>query len=217
VVFFFGPKNNLDLKLPLRSELFMSYLPKSRSTEIVVQNFEHETLIYDLIVNKAFCLNQTSMMVWRMCNGENSILKISQNLSAHLNSEVSEDLVRLSLHQLQKENLLENSEESQIELNRLSRRELIRRAGLASAIALPVISSVLAPTAAMAASACSNPGGSPSNTLKGICQAAVGQPPASVEGCTLTCQAVFGSTCLSCSTFATLSPSIPGAFECRCV
>jgi hypothetical protein len=193
----------------------MNYFPKSRSKEIVVQNLNRETLVYDLVSNKALCLNETSMLIWQMCDGENSISDIVQDLSRRLKRTISEDLVRLAIDQLKKENLLENSEEIQIELAGLSRREMIRQAGLASAAALPVISALVAPSAAMALSSCSNPGGAAPTTLVGICGPGAG--PATQSGCTVTCQNVYGSSCASCTNSAIISPAIPGSFECRCL
>jgi hypothetical protein len=38
--------------------------PISRKSHIVVQYFGNEILIYDLTENKAFCLNETSALVW---------------------------------------------------------------------------------------------------------------------------------------------------------
>lgn len=43
--------------------------PKSRRENIVVQEFDDEVLIYDLERDRAFCLNKTSAVVWRACNG----------------------------------------------------------------------------------------------------------------------------------------------------
>ena len=126
--------------------------PKARQDNIVVQTLNHETLIYDLSENKAFCLNDTSALVWRMCDGKRSVEDIGNELSTRFKTPASNDLVYLALDQLGKDGLLE----TQIE-NRflgLSRREVIRKVGFASAIALPLISSIIAPTALMAQSVC---------------------------------------------------------------
>jgi hypothetical protein len=188
----------------------------ARNKNIVVQNLEGEVLIYDLITNKAYCLNETSSMIWGMCDGKTSVTEMSRKLSLKLKQTVGEDLVWLAIDQLKKQDLLENSREIHTKLDGLSRREIIRRVGLASAVALPAISSLVAPTAAMAQSTCSNPGGSATGTLVGVCAAGVGQPPATLATCTATCQSTFGSVCASCTTTTTPSPAIPNAFECRC-
>jgi hypothetical protein len=65
---------------------------------------------------------------------------------------VPEEVVWLALDQLKKENLLENGGEIPTKFSGMSRREVIRKVGLATAIALPVIAGLVAPTAAQAQS-----------------------------------------------------------------
>ena len=126
--------------------------PKSRETNLVTQNLESETLIYDLLTNQVYSLNKTSSLVWQSCDGNNSVSDISDLLSKRLKTLVSEDFILLALSELHKNNLLE-TETGEYFAN-LNRREMVKRVGLASMIALPFISSVTAPTAANAASAC---------------------------------------------------------------
>ncbi len=76
--------------------------------------------------------------------------EISFLLGKQLKSPVTEDFVWLALDGLKKENLIENEVEISMPFEGLSRREAIRKVGLASMIALPVISSLIAPTAAHA-------------------------------------------------------------------
>ena len=130
--------------------------PIARKNEIVMQNLEIETLIYDLKADKAFCLNETSMMVWQLCDGTNSVAEISDKMSRRLKTLVGEDLVWLALDQLNKDGLLENGENFGNHFSGLSRRDVIRKVGFASVIALPIISSIVAPSAAMAQSAAAN-------------------------------------------------------------
>lgn len=126
----------------------MTNKPMSRHSDILVQNLEEELLIYDLLINKAYCLNQTSALVFQLSNGAKTVSEISELMSQKLGVLVGEDLVWLALQALEKENLLENSEELTDVLASLSRRKMIKRVGLASMAALPIIASVVAPTAA---------------------------------------------------------------------
>ncbi|HRH46474.1 MAG TPA: PqqD family protein, partial [Pyrinomonadaceae bacterium] len=130
----------------------MKIKPISRKQNIVVQEFEKELLIYDLQTNKVFCLNETSAMVYQLCDGKNSIADISNSIAKKLNQPINNELIWLALDGLKKENLLENSEQFEIDFNGLNRRQIIRKVGLASMIALPMVSSVVAPSAANAAS-----------------------------------------------------------------
>jgi hypothetical protein len=130
--------------------------PKTRNENIVVQEMENEILIYDLKTNKAFCLNATSAMIWQMCNGTRTVAEIGQSLSKKLDESVSEDLIWLALDNFKKNNLLENNKEFAVNFKGLNRRQVVKKIGLTSMIALPVIASIIAPSAAMAFSGFAN-------------------------------------------------------------
>lgn len=126
--------------------------PIGRKNDIVTQEVKDELMIYDLQINRAFCLNLTSRTVWQFCNGKNTISDISKLMSKKLKTLISEDMVWLTLDQLQKENLLENNDELRINFGGLSRREMIRKVGVTSLAVLPLIVAVNAPQAINAAS-----------------------------------------------------------------
>jgi hypothetical protein len=130
----------------------MNNRPISRKSNIVVQDLENEVLIYDLAINKAFCLNQTSGLVYALCDGTRTVFDISDEMSKQLKSLVSEDFVYLALDELRKNNLLENNDELTNHFAGMSRREVVKKVGLASMVALPIIASVVAPSALMAQS-----------------------------------------------------------------
>ncbi len=130
----------------------MSNLPQSRKSNIVVQEFETEVLIYDLTINKAFCLNPTSTLIWQLCDGTNSISQISEIISRKLKTPFSDDLIWLALDQFKGDNLLEQNDELWIEFGGLNRRQVIKKVGFTSMVMLPIISSIIAPTSAMAQS-----------------------------------------------------------------
>jgi hypothetical protein len=135
----------------MKAEIF----PIFRRNGIVMQDTENERLIYDLETNQAFCLNQTSALVYEMCDGTKSIAEISRLLSSKLKSNISEEFVWLALDQLKNNNLLEPDQGLIPHFERLDRRQVIKRIGLGTMVALPVISSVIAPAAIHAQS----PGG----------------------------------------------------------
>ena len=130
----------------------MTNYPESRKANTVVQDLESEVLIYDFNINKAFCLNQTAALVYRSADGTKSVGEISSAMSTELNMPVSEDIVYLALNELRKNDLLENADEVPDHFGGLTRREAVKRAGLASMVTLPVIASVVAPSAVMAQS-----------------------------------------------------------------
>jgi len=119
--------------------------PLARTDELVVQKTDNEHLIYDLRTNKAICLNQTAALVWRHCDGKHSVSDIAKELEKKLGLEVSEDLVLLAINQLANEGLLLAGGELPERLRGVSRREVIRKVGLASMVALPIVSAIVAP------------------------------------------------------------------------
>lgn len=134
----------------------MSNKPVSRKTDIVIQKLENEVLVYDLKKDKAFCLNQTSAIVYELSDGNTTAAEISDLMSKKLKKLVSEDFVWLAINELAKCNLLENEVKLTDHFAGLSRREIVRRVGFASMIALPIIASVSAPQPAMAQSCAAN-------------------------------------------------------------
>lgn len=139
--------------------------PLSRKTDIVVQELDGEVLIYDLVKNKAFCLNETSALVWDLCDGTKSVTEISQSVGKKLNSPANEDIVWLAIDQLKKEKLIENNTELVSPFEGMTRRAVIKQVGLGTMIALPFVASIMAPKAvhAQSAIACSCPNGQAAN------------------------------------------------------
>ena len=82
------------------------YKPITRKTNIVVQEFQFETLIYDLELNKALCLNQTSTMIWQACDGIKDISAITVQIRRQTGLLLNEDFVWLALELLKNENFL---------------------------------------------------------------------------------------------------------------
>lgn len=121
-------------------------LPQARNTNITVQELENETLIYDLTIDKAYCLNETLAIVFNACGRGETFARLKSEY------KFTDDLINLALEKLKTNNLLADERHVAVDFGGLSRRQAIRRAGLASLIALPVISSLVAPRAASAAS-----------------------------------------------------------------
>ena len=128
------------------------FLPKARNENIVVQDMENETLVYDLTVDKVYCLNQIAALVFSYCDGHGSFEMLKQK------HKLTDEIIYLALDQLRKENLLEETEDYRSPFIGTSRREVIRKAGLTSLASLPWVSSIIAPKAAMAQSIACPPG-----------------------------------------------------------
>lgn len=126
--------------------------PISLKSNVLVQELEKELLLYDLERNKAFCLNETSLIIWNLCDGQNTVEDIRRQVSLQLKTQVPEEIIWLALHDLKNEKLLSNSQEFKINFNGLTRREVIKKIGFTTIAALPLISTVISPTAAAAQS-----------------------------------------------------------------
>ncbi len=70
-------------------------IPKARRENLVVQELNGEVLIYDLDTNKAFCLNESSALVWQACDGSKDVSEIRNSLGKQLNSSINDDFVGL--------------------------------------------------------------------------------------------------------------------------
>lgn len=126
-------------------------LPRLRAHALVIHDLPDEVLIYDCERDQAHCLNQTAALVWRACDGRLAPDEIARKLTAELNGPISEDLVLLALAQLEKFHLLEPSKSHSPPYPSISRRQMVRTLGVAGGVALPLITSIVAPTPAQAA------------------------------------------------------------------
>jgi coenzyme PQQ synthesis protein D (PqqD) len=158
-----------------------SEFPAARKSGLVVQDMPDEVLVYDLESNKAHCLNTSAARVWRACDGTRSASDIARVYEMESGDKVTEDFVWLAIDQLSENSLLEKSIKPNFAGQ--SRRDVIKKIGFASMVAIPVIASLVAPPSALAASSCLCSPGSP-----GACTP---QVPA---GCGATC----GPTTLIC-------------------
>jgi hypothetical protein len=129
-----------------------SQVPVARKEGLVVQETTEEVLVYDLVSNKAHCLNQTAAFVWKSCDGNNSISEITKLFEKESGAVVHEDLIWLAIDQLSDKNLLEA--EVAAEFGGSTRREVIKKIGLATVVALPIVASLTAPTSALASTSC---------------------------------------------------------------
>lgn len=128
--------------------------PKARTDSLIVQDMDGETLVYDRKTGKAHCLNSTAAIVWRHCDGKMTVRQIARLLASETKVPADETMVWLALDGLEKSKLLEGPVPRPAEVAMISRRELARRISVLGgiAIALPVVTSIFAPTAQAAGS-----------------------------------------------------------------
>jgi hypothetical protein len=122
--------------------------PVARWTGVVTAEAGGDLLVYDLERHRAHSLNAAAAAVWRRADGSRTPAAIAAAGDPPGGAPLTEDAVRHALAQLGRAALLATPWTDAGP----SRRELLRRAGTAAILALPVVTSITAPTAAHAQS-----------------------------------------------------------------
>src|SRR5690348_2331961 len=120
-----------------------SQFPTARKNGLVVQEMPDELLVYDTENNKAHCLNQTAAFVFKSCDGYKSAADIAGLYQTESGGSMSEDMVWLAIDQLNESDLLQQEIKSVFAGQ--SRRDVIKKIGFASIVALPIVASLVAP------------------------------------------------------------------------
>jgi hypothetical protein len=127
--------------------------PRARSERLVIRRLEEdETLVYDLQSHRAHCLNRTVDSVWHLCDGRRSVADIARALRPASPAPPDSDVVLFALGQLREADLLVDTVDEADLPSGPSRRELLVRLGRGAVVWLPLVTSIVAPTAAQAAS-----------------------------------------------------------------
>jgi hypothetical protein len=132
-------------------------MPCARRNDILSEKLVAETMVYDKINHRAHVLNQTVALVWESADGRKSVDEIAEVLHRELGLPADRNVVLLALQELSESGLLEEPVQPEAAPEKLTRRQVAQRLTLAGAsLALvPLVTSVLAPTPAMAASSIS--------------------------------------------------------------
>ncbi len=127
-------------------------MPRSRVDQLIVQEMPEETLVYDLERHKAHCLNAAAAAVWRRCDGKTDVLEVARELHRENGLPENPDVVWTAIGQLRKAKLLDGPVDIPAAFLNTGRREALKRIGLVGGAAalLPVITSIVAPTAVSA-------------------------------------------------------------------
>lgn len=114
--------------------------------DTIVRQVGDEFLVYDLKTNKAHCLNPIAAEVWMLCDGKTTVAEIVRKVG-ETKSSVDEAVIELALSRLQEAGLID--QDSGAEPMIPSRRVALRKMATA-ALALPLVTTILVPTAAQA-------------------------------------------------------------------
>ena len=127
-------------------------MPQARKDGLIIKALTDEVVVYDLERHEVHCLNRVAALVWQHCDGRTPTAEVVALLRKELQSEAGHEVVRLALDGLRKANLLRpTAGRKALPTRRLSRRVLIQKLGVAAATSIPLITSMLAPQAAAAA------------------------------------------------------------------
>ena len=120
--------------------------------KLIARTIGDELLLFDEETSTAHCLNGIAGEMWMACERESSASEVTELLHPRW-PDIEEEVVAASLSKLAAAGLLEGTTVQ--ENISTGRRQLIRKLGFAAAVALPiVVTSVLIPPAAAAASPC---------------------------------------------------------------
>jgi hypothetical protein len=150
-----------------------------RRQRLMIDELPDEVLVYDLDRHKAHCLNQTAALVWKHCDGRTSVSQIAEQLAKELGAPVDEKLVWFALDQLGRDHLLAEGVVPPPTMKGMTRRQMVRALGLAAVVAVPLITSIVAPIPVATASCGGN-----------------GAPCSTVANCCPGCTACVGSLCV---------------------
>ena len=187
-----------------------AWAPQARSRELVVKTVAGEVLVYDLARHRAHRLNVAAAAVWRACDGTRTLAEIAMRATSDSGLTLDGAAVGYALTQLDRAHLLAEPGLPADTHPRMTRRDLIRRG--ATLATIPLVASVLVPTAARAASptgSClqesskcsSNDQCCSGNCFGGACQpcfpSSSGSCTANSQCCSLNCHFV-SNVCQGC-------------------
>ncbi len=148
----------------------MSRFPKARTGEgVLTKSLNDELIVYDKQRHRAHCLNPTAAALWQRCDGQTSIAQLTASQNESFGLATEEAVTKLGLRQLAKAHLLEEPRAFVENSPGLTRRALLGRLSMSGSIGLllPLVTTIVAPTAAMAQSCLAN--GIPCSTSAQCC------------------------------------------------
>lgn len=197
-------------------------LPAARSDALLSEQVGDEIVVYDLQSKDVHCLSPLAAAVHAHCDGGTPIPRIAELAGERLGKPVSIDEVTVAVEQLEERALLEAPPLVLREGNGVSRRDLMKKSAMVGAVAFaaPLITSIAAPTAAMAASkipsGCGGCGKNSDCTSNHCCQNNAGKQ------CNSGCCVNHDNSCHFCNCVGTVcnctvdAADIPGGCPCLC-
>jgi len=123
----------------------MTNRPAARKNGLLSETVGEETVVFDRSSQRAYRLNRSAAMVWRHCDGKNSVQDLAEIVQRELQMrEPATRVVEIALQKLASLKLLEGP-------SVVTRRAVGRKIALAAAL-IPAIAAITVPTPAKAQS-----------------------------------------------------------------
>jgi hypothetical protein len=121
--------------------------PKAK-TNVLIEELDDETLVYDLDRHRAHCLNPTAAFLLQAADGTRDEAELARMASEHFGHPATEEVVALGLERLRRAKLVE-WDGTPGHPEGISRRKAIRRLATVG-LTLPAIITIVSPLAAQA-------------------------------------------------------------------
>ena len=108
-------------------ETTRALMPRARQDELLVEELQDETLIYDLKRHKVHCLNRRTALVWRHCDGQTSVAEVAALLEEQSAIPADEAVVWMALDRLGRARLLSEPVTLPADKSQYSRRKMLRK------------------------------------------------------------------------------------------
>ena len=127
---------------------------RPRSKSMILEQLQHELMIYDPDQNKAFCLNHTAAFVWNRADGKTSLAEIAKSLGQHSDRPIPENekLVGFAVELLANDGLLVSSTVVPPAIVGLTRRRMLQQLGVGTTAVPAVTALFVSPAKAHASS-----------------------------------------------------------------
>jgi len=142
-----------------------------------------EVLVYDEQSHHIHRLNQVSAAVWRHCDGRRTVADLATETG------MAAEMVQVALGKLADARLLDGDLPAGVRAAGQSRRSFLKKAAVAGGVALPVLVSISAPTAAQTTSQPPTP--TPCGGVNQPCCPVAGSLVGSCNSFGLSCQFGF--------------------------
>jgi hypothetical protein len=206
----------------MRSRKTAISFPAARADDLLIEQLGSETVVYDVNAKEAHCLRGLASVVFANADGKTSAEDLAAVAGKALGEPVTYTQVQEAIAQLEACALLDTP---LLVRDGINRRDLVKRAGYAGAaatVASPLITSILAPATAMAASAiasgCAGCGKNSDCVSNHCCQSVAGKQ------CNQGCCVNHDNSCHACGCDAqgnncqctVVASDIPGGCPCIC-